>query len=221
MRILLAVAWILGGCDVTGTLGENAVPPSDNREEDPCGGAGGLPPPPCGEGPCPCCVGCSVSKELCFAGGWEFEMGFGTCRSSPVDGSFDALIDGEPFVASDVAAIGTEGYVQINGRVVSAVDARQVSIQLPAQLGTFDCTGQSLAAFAYTVTSSASSALVTDAWNQLRLSPRPACSYTLTAIGEVGERIEGTFAVTLVDRASSSQLELTAGTFSVERVPFP
>jgi hypothetical protein len=53
-----------------------------------------------------------------------------------------------------------------------------------------------------------------------RLMPRPACSVTVTAIGEIGERIEGSFVVTLLDSKTQAITEITAGAFSVERVQY-
>jgi hypothetical protein len=44
---------------------------------------------------------------------------------------------------------------------------------------------------------------------------------SLTRIGKLGERIEGSFSATVVSSTSPATLTLSNGTFSVERTAFP
>jgi hypothetical protein len=220
----------LAGCDIAGVVDGTDEPPDDeDTSVETC--AGVSPAPYCGEGACSCCGSCDPRRELCFAAGWQLELGYGRCYSLPVAGSLTAMVGGVAFTANEVAAVASEGYMQIDGRIESRLpvtdpqapidyEATQLTLQLPAQLGTFDCTDTSFALFAYTQFDTIDGDQV-EAWNQLSQMPRPPCSFSITAIGAVGERIEGTFAVTLVDRNTSTAVDIVDGTFSVERVLFP
>lgn len=210
-----------GGCNVVGTFGGGE--PDDNTPSDDdsssCGAGGALPAPMCGEGSCSCCGSCDPARELCMTADWSVSLGYGHCYAAPAQGSLSAAVDGTSFVATEVAAIANGAYLQVTGRIgTPGAPLRQISIQAPAVLGTTDCVATPTIAITYAEGD-------TDlADNAVRLMPRPPCSVTVTAIGEAGERIAGSFAVTLLERApqgTQGTIELTAGTFSVERVPYP
>jgi hypothetical protein len=218
VRIVLG-AGLLGGCDVTGTLGGGGASdhtPSDDDSSS-CGGA--LPPPSCGAGACSCCGSCDVSRELCMTADWSIGFGYGHCYAAPAQGSMTASVRGTTFVAMETAAIANGTYLQVSGRIETpGAPLRQITIQAPAALGTTDCVASPLIAISY------AEGEIDIAHNEARLMPRPPCSLTLTAIGELGERIEGSFSVTLLEHApqdTQGAVEITAGTFSVERVPYP
>jgi hypothetical protein len=218
-RALVAVlGWTLAlchvaACDVTGVL-EGTTNDDPSSEDDPCGNASGASPAPsCSEGACSCCGSCDPSRELCFTDDWSSSLGYGHCYGAPAGGTMTATVDGDAFVAAEVAAIASGAYLQVTGRIATtSAELRQISLFLPATLGAADCVSTSLAGGSY------AHGEASEAWNMPRLDPRPPCSVTLTAIGEVGERIEGTFSMTLLDSATQTTVEITDGTFSVERI---
>jgi hypothetical protein len=220
-RALLPVltAFLAGACNVSGTLGGG--PPGDDTPSDDdsssCGATGGaLPAPSCGEGACSCCGSCDPSRELCFSDDWSVSLGYGHCYGSPAGGSMTATVGSTAFVATEVAAIASGAYFQVTGRLgATPADLRQISIQAPATLGTTDCVATPVITVSY---AEGETKLV---YNAGRSMPRPACTVTVTALGAVGERIEGTFAVTVLDDTTKATLDITGGTFSVERVPYP
>jgi len=213
----------LGACNVGvfggGSSGDDPPADDDASDEDnsSCGGAGGaLPAPICGEGACSCCGSCDPSRELCFTDDWSISLGYGHCRHPGVGGSMTATIGGTDFAATEVAGIASGAYLQVSGLSGAPNGAlRQMSIHAPATLGTTDCTATPVIAMSY------AEGETSIRYNAGRSMPRPACSLTLTAIGEIGERIEGTFTVTVLDDATKATLDITAGAFSVERVPYP
>lgn len=218
---LVLGAGLVCGCDVTGTLGGGGDPdrsPSDDDSSS-CGAGGALPAPSCGAGTCSCCGSCDPARELCMTADWSIGLGYGHCYAAPAAGSLSASVDGTSFVATEVAAIADGAYLQVSGRIgTPGAPLRQVTIQGPAVLGTTDCVATPLIAISY------AEGETEIAHNAARLMPRPPCSLTVTAVGEIGGRIEGSFAVTLLELApqgTQGTVEITAGTFSVERVPYP
>jgi hypothetical protein len=219
----LGAVGALGACNV-GVFGSGSSSddsPSDDTPSDDdssqCGGAGGaLPAPYCGEGGCSCCGSCDPSRELCFTDDWSISLGYGHCRSGAVTGSMTATVGATDFAATEVAAIASGAYLQVSGRTgATNATLRQISIHAPATLGTTDCVATPVIAISY------AEGETSIRYNAGRSMPRPACSLTLTAIGEIGERIEGTFTVTVLDDATKATFDITAGAFSVERVPYP
>jgi hypothetical protein len=218
-RALLPIlaALLAGACDVSGTFGGGTGDDiSSDDDSSSCGGA--LPAPRCGEGACSCCGSCDPSRELCFSDDWSVSLGYGHCYGSPAGGSMTATIGQTAFVASEVAAIANGSYFQVTGRLGATpqglADLRQLSIQAPATLGTTDCVATPVITVSY---AEGETKLL---YNAGRSMPRPACTVTVTAIGAVGERIEGTFAVTVLDDTTKATLDITNGSFSVERVPY-
>jgi hypothetical protein len=212
---------LAGGCDVTGTFGGGG-PADDSPSDDDsssCGSGGALPAPLCGEGGCSCCGSCDPARELCMTADWSVGFGYGHCRATPADGTMTATVDQTAFVATEVAAIADGAYLQVSGQLGvttgSLAGLRQITIQAPAVLGTTDCVASPLIAISY------AEGETSIRYNAGRSMPRPACSVTLTAIGEVGARIEGTFTVTVADDATKATTDITAGTFSVERGVYP
>jgi hypothetical protein len=211
----IVVLVLVGGCDVAGALGGG---PSDDTSSDDdsseCGGAS--PAPSCDQGGCSCCGSCDPARELCFTADWSSSLGYGHCYGYPAGGTMTASIGQDAFVATDMAAIASGAYLQVTGRLGATSEGwaslRQITIHAPAMLGTTDCVATPVIAISY------AEGPTRIAYNAGRSMPRPACSITLTAIGEVGERIEGTFSVTVLDDATTNTVDITAGAFSVERV---
>jgi hypothetical protein len=198
---------------VTGSCaGNSANQPSTTDDPSPgsCSG-GGLPTPTCGKGECGCCVGCSLKDGLCFGTGWRFVLGVGQCVAPPAAGTLQVDIGTSRFVAEQVAAIVDDAYLEISARVAD----RTLVLQLPAVLGDGSCaTSTYLGEFAYY-----QGAL--ELRNRPALPTRPDCTVSLTKVGNVGERIEGSFSATVATSAGPTTITLSNGTFSVERTAFP
>jgi hypothetical protein len=217
-RILVALSIAaLSACNVSGTFGGSSDDPTPSDDDSSsCDGEGALPPPNCGEGACSCCGSCDVSRELCMTTDWSIGFGYGHCYPPRAKGSMAATIGVSPFVATEVAAVSNGSYIHVIGRIETTPDTlRQISIQSVATLGTTDCVATPVIEISYAEGETRISN------NAPRLVPRPPCSVTLTSIGAVGERIEGSFSVTLLDRAPQGTVDITGGTFSVERVAYP
>lgn len=218
LALIVVGGGLAGGCDVSGALGgggDDHTPSDDDSSS--CGGA--LPPPMCGEGGCSCCGSCDPARELCMTADWSIGFGYGHCYAGPAEGTLTATVGGTAFVAMEVAAIADGAYLQISGRLGvttgSLANLRQITSQAPAVVGTTDCVASPVIAISY------AEGERSIRYNAGRSMPRPACSLTLTAIGEVGQRIEGTFAVTVVDDATPAMTDVTGGVFSVERGIYP
>lgn len=166
-------------------------------------GGGGLPPPACGAGVCSECVGCSLASGLCMSLEAGFAVGIGQCHARS-QGSLVADDGPAPFVATAVAAVANDSYMQISG---TAGAGHTLAMQVPAQLGSFECASTTAAWFVYY-----SAAGV--AWNR-PVSDRPACSVTVSALGAVGAPIEGTFTIAF------GTTVLANGSFSVVRAAYP
>lgn len=202
MRILLIA--ILGtACGGGASGGEVDAPGGEG------GGGGGLPTPHCGQGFCSECVGCGVNTSLCFGAASRFSIGSGQCTASPAAGTFEVMVDGVAFVTDQAAAVMDGSYVEI----VARSGDQAIALLLPAAPGTYDCGS---AAFGGVVTYFRTAAA--GFYNRLTM-PRPACIVTVTGVGPVGGRIEGSFSATVT--GSGASVQLTAGTFSVERVAYP
>ena len=176
------------------------------------GGGGGLPAPTCGEGSCGCCVSCSLKNGLCFGTAADFALGIGQCVAAPAAGTFQVTIGASTFVADRVAAIVNGAYLQVSARMTG----QSLVLSLPATLGDGSCTsGAYVGSFAYYGDGASE-------FHNRPTSPRPGCTVNVGKIGNVGERIEGSFSVTVLESSTTpTTLDLTNGTFSVERVPFP
>lgn len=119
-----------------------------------------------------------------------------------------ATIGGAAFVADRVAAVVTGSYVQVS----AIAGNRELVAMLPATIGTASCAASDYAGtFAYYQD------IGVEFHNRVT-TPRSACTVKLTKIGNLGERIEGSFSVT-VD--GNTPLDVSNATFSVERVAFP
>ena len=202
----------LAACSTFGADAPTDAPSEDT--EDTCRG-GGLPPPTCGSGPCTCCTSCSQADGLCLDPGWGFELGIGRCRAQPAAGSLAMTIGATPFTAIDVAAgVDPRGMMEISARAGAA----SISFIVPATVGTYDC-----ATSPYVMSLASYDGAGGHYRNRPTNGARPGCTIDITAIGAVGERIDGTFAATLLDQSAlgGPMLELTAGTFSVERGAYP
>ena len=200
---LLAI--VAAGCAGPGPAAADAAP------TDECVG-GGLPAPTCGSGPCSCCVGCSIKAGLCLGTAVQFALGVGQCVAAPAAGSFQVMIGGSAFVADQVAAIVDHAYLQVSARAAG----RTVVLLLPNTLGDASCaSGGYAGSFVYSP----------DGASEFRNrpgSPRPVCTVSLVKVGDVGERIEGSFSASVVESsASPATVELTDGAFSVDRGAFP
>lgn len=203
-------AWLflvaIGACGGNG-LPSHGDPP--DAVADKCSGPGeGIPPPHCGEGPCSCCVGCGVGQGLCFGTASQFTFGVGSCIAAPGAGTLTATVGGAAFVADHVAAVVTGSYVQVS----AVAGNRELVAMLPATIGTAACAASDYAgAFAYYQD-------IGVEFHNRPTQPRSACTVKLTKIGNLGDRIEGSFSVTVDGNTS---LDVGNATFSVERVAFP
>lgn len=208
MRTLAAALVLLAGCSADGPSGGHAsdvdaAPPEVDHSDD-CDGTGGLPTPACGNATvCPCCVGCNLASGVCMSLDSDFNFGTGQCTARS-QGSLTADDGDATFAATDVAAVANDAYMQISG---TAGGGHTLAMQIPAQLGSFDCTASTAAWFVYYSAAGVS-------WNR-PVSDRPACSVTITAIGAVGEPIEGAFTI------GFGTTVLDNGTFSIVRVAYP
>jgi hypothetical protein len=167
-----------------------------------------LPAPHCGQGTCQCCVSCPIFDGLCFGPPAGISLGIGQCVASPVAGSVDMRIGSAAFSATQVAGAVVGGEIEVSG----TTDTQALTLVLPAAPGTYSCSDPSQAMQMTYVDP-------TGTYRNQAGRARPVCTATVTSVGEIGQRIEGTFSVTLT--AGSATLELTNGAFSVERVPFP
>jgi len=184
------------------TSGDDA----DTTSEEQC--LGGLPAPTCGSGPCLCCVSCGQDEGLCMGLGYHFAFGIGTCRARPAAGTLSVTAGATSLTATEVAAIADASFeisTRTNGGVLVFVG--------PAAISDVTC-ATTASGFTYYETGGRV--------YRNRPGSGNACTISVTAFGGVGERIEGTFSATLVDDAQpATTLELTNGTFSVERVAYP
>lgn len=199
---MLLVVALCGGCS-------GATPTADGPGDGSVGGGGGLPTPRCGQGFCGNCVGCGVSSSLCFGQASWFTLGSGHCTASPAAGTFDVSVDGTAFATEQVAGVVDGAYVEI----VARSGERTIALLLPSAPGTYDC-----ASSAFGGVVSYFETVNRGFFNRIT-SPRPACSVTITSVGPVGGRIEGSFSAMVTGPAATVQLG--AGTFNVERVAFP
>jgi hypothetical protein len=209
MAVARAAACVLGVV-VAACSGAAATDPA---QMDPSSGecSEGLPTPICGKGTCSCCVGCGLGRELCFGDAWRFALGVGECTAQPTAGALTVTIGTTRFVADQVAAVVTDGYVQVSARG----RGQTVALFLPGTLGGAACGFMSYAgSFAYFSG--------TAEYRNRPTDTRPACAVNLTNVGKVGERIEGTFSVMLSGASTDAQpVALTDGLFSIERTAFP
>jgi hypothetical protein len=167
-----------------------------------------LPAPHCGQGQCACCVSCPISDGLCFGEAFKISLGIGECVASPVAGSLDMMIGSAAFSATEVAGAVVDEDIEVSG----TTDTQALTLVLPATPGTYSCSDPDQAMQMTYVDP-------TGTYRNQAGDARPACTATVTSVGAVGQRIEGTFSVTVT--AGSTTLDLTSGAFSVERVPFP
>ena len=198
----LAILMLVTSCagDLLGDAEPDVQAPTSPDGDGCGGGGGGLPTRACGT-VCTCCVGCDVTNGTCMSLGPYFALGVGECYgSSP--GTLTMVVDGVATVSTLTGAVADDSAVNVS----ASLQAGSFAMLIPAQLGTFDCAAGGAAWFVY-------SDGVTESWNR-PTSPRAACSVTLATVGAIGERIDGTFAVSFVGANSH---ELTAGSFSVVR----
>ena len=198
-----------------GACGGNGLPAHGDPPDavaDKCSGPGeGIPPPHCGEGPCSCCVSCGVGRGLCFGSAAQFTFGVGSCIAAPGAGTLTATVGGAAFVADHVAAVVTGAYVQVS----ALAGNRELVAMLPATIGTAACAASDYAgAFAYYQDIEGFGV----EFHNRPTQPRSACTVKLTKVGGLGDRIEGSFSVTVDGNTS---LDVSNATFSVERVAFP
>jgi hypothetical protein len=174
-------------------------------------GGGGLPTPSCAEQTaCSECVGCAAWDFACF--GWEGVANLnaaGRCVATPTDGMVETS-GGVAFVAEQAVAVVDGSYLAVSAHAGDAV----VVLFAPATVGDHDCSSAtSLAAIAYFA--NVDGIPGTD----FRSAATSSCTLTVASVGDVGQRIEGSFSATLADwHASGATLQL-AGSFSVIRAP--
>jgi len=172
-----------------------------------------LPAPTCGEASCGGTAGCSVKAGLCFGTAAQFALGVGQCVATPAAGTFEVMVGATKVVAAQVAAVDNGAYVQISARMTD----QTIVLLLPANLGDDSCASSAyLGSFAYYQNGGSE-------FRNRPVSPaRPSCTVSLVKIGNVGERIEGSFSAMVLESSTNpTALDLTNGTFSVERVAFP
>jgi hypothetical protein len=210
---VIAASAVLAACagtPVGGGGGGGGDGGDHSSPEGSCGG--GLPTPTCGEGRCGCCVGCSQRDGLCFDPGWGFAVGIGACVAASTAGTVDAMIGATAFAATESAAVVDGAAMEISARAAE----RTLAFVVPAAVGDYDCSA------AATILSFAYYDATAEYRNRPALDTRPPCTVHVTSVGNVGERIEGSFAVTLARNApTATTLDITAGTFSVQRVAYP
>jgi hypothetical protein len=182
---------------------------SDSPPIGPCVAPEALPPPHCGTGAgCSCCASCSISGELCFGAVTSVAVGIGQCVASPVPGSVDMTAGAATFSATRTAAAVVDAYVEVSAQT----DTQTLVLAVPGAPGTYSCSdpGSPIEIAFFSTASYA---------NRPSNGARPACTVTVTSVGAVGERIEGTFSATVT--SGTTMLDLTNGVFSVERVAYP
>jgi hypothetical protein len=214
--LVIAVFAVLAACagpppvSGGGGGGSDGGGSNDPSPEGSCGG--GLPTPTCGQGGCSCCVGCAQRDGLCFDPGWGFTLGVGECVAPPAAGTLQAMVGANAFVATEVAAAVDGAAMEISARTAG----QTIAFVVPAAVGDYDCTAPA------TILSFAYYDATAEYRNRPAVDTRPACTVRVTNVGNVGERIEGSFAVTLALNAPTpTTLEITAGMFSVQRVAYP
>jgi hypothetical protein len=123
------------------------------------------------------------------------------------------MVGASRFVAERVAAIGYGAYVEVSARSAD----QTLVLLLPSTLGDSSCAADGYpGSFAYYQGDA------TEFHNRPAPPARPGCTVSLVTVGNVGERIEGSFSATvLASSLTPTALQLTNGTFSVERVAFP
>jgi hypothetical protein len=150
-----------------------------------------------------------VSASLCFGEAAWFTLGSGQCTAAPAGGSFEVSVDATAFTAEQVAAVVDGAYVEI----VARSGEQTIALLLPSAPGTYDCGSTAfVGVVSYFQTAGRG-------FHNRITTPRPACTVRVTSVGPVGGRIEGAFSATVADPAAN--VELAAGTFSVERVAYP
>ena len=201
---------VLLGC--SGVLSPGSEPPPDPADES----GGGLPTASCAQGPCSACVGCAVWEFGCFGwAGYTNLNSAGYCVASPAQGTLQATVGGVDFVAAQAVAVVDSGNIAISARAGDEL----VVLFAPATAGVHDCASQlSSGALAYFAVGEIGP--TRDFRSPRQDAPVPSCSVTVTTVGEIGQRIEGSFAATLFEHnlASQASLDVANGTFSVERV---
>lgn len=210
MRVVVAV-FLVAAC--SGTSPSNHIDAASNTDGPPIGpcvaSPEALPPPHCGTGAgCSCCTSCSISEGLCFGPAPSVASGIGQCVASPVPGSVDMTVGAATFTATQSAGAVVDSYVEVSAQ--SATETLVLAV--PSTPGTYSCADPGSAIqIAFFSTASY--------YNRPSNGTRPACAVTVTSVGDVGQAIEGTFSATVV--SGSGTLDLTNGTFSVERVAYP
>jgi hypothetical protein len=208
MRMKLALV-LVAACSGKTPATDDAASTIDGPPMVPCfADPEALPAPHCGQGTCSCCVSCPISGGLCFGSAAGISVGIGQCVASPVAGSLDMMIGSAAFSATQVAGAVVVGYIEVSG----TTDTQSLTLALPATPGTYSCSDPSQAMQMTYVDP-------TGTYRNQAGRARPACTVTVTSVGEVDQRIEGTFSVTMT--TGSATLDLTNGAFSVERVPYP
>lgn len=206
-----AAMWVFvavtGSCAV-----ETAGPTGPSSADDESGG--GLPTPHCGTA-CEttgACVGCGYSSHLCFGDvGW-FTLGNGSCTADGTTGTDRAqlplAIDGTSINADRAGASISGAYVEL----VAHAGQHRISVLVPSAPGTYDCAVTSPVVVQYTSPTGERSA-------NRPVAGRLPCSITITAVGAVGERVEGALSAQVP--TTTGTVTLDAATFSVVRVPSP
>lgn len=204
MWVFLAIT---GGCAV-----ESVGPMGPSMSDDASGG--GLPAPRCGT-PCDApgqCVGCGYSSHLCFGEVAQFTLGTGSCTADGASGTETAAL------ALDVDTVmvtgDRAGAAVVGGSLELVIHAGQhrLSILAPAVPGTYACESSPTVVVQYTSPAGERAA-------NRPVAGRLPCSVTLTAVGELGARVEGSLSVQVP--TTTGTVALSAAAFSVARVPSP
>lgn len=191
----------------TGSVRGSDATSSPEQDQNPGPGPEALPPPHCGEGLCNACAGCGVGAGLCFGSQPWFALGVGTCVADSAAASITLTANGAAVALTEAAAAAPDAYVEISARSAD----HTLTFEVPATLGDATCSASYLGGFYYVDGGTI--------YQNRSVSTRGPCTVSLTTIGAVGERIEGSFTAT-VTAASGATVDL-AGTFSVTRVSYP
>lgn len=194
MRLATALVLVIG-CTTTGSETPGTPEPEPEPEA--------LPTRACGEAPAGN-VGCDPFRPLCF--GWANNpfARAGDCVSAPAAGTLDIAVDGSPQAATRVAAVVHGAYLELSAEV----DGQTLVLVTTAEIGTHSC--DALHGFA----------LARDV-RYGNFGEVADCTITLTAVGEVGADVAGTFAGTLVELGPQARtIAITDGAFRVERVAY-